>query len=273
MKYNCILCGYKTDRKYNYTTHLKSNTHRLKLQEETKEKINKERMELIDKIDKLEKQVKKYKKYKKKYEEEIKNKVKYLEKNKQSMEKILERSLENNKLSLENNNIVAKTSKKSISAINYLIKNCADCSSIESYDLDSIQDSELLKIAFNPKHMGNVITNVCVISNGIDKSGIRCMDFNRLKFGVNVGGSWVTDTTGNIIRDKFIKPITKKAYRCLNKWMSDLTIQGNVPTEDIKKYQKGIENIRSLDDDKIQNKVLKRLGSNCMIDRGKLDII
>jgi hypothetical protein len=121
--------------------------------------------------------------------------------------------------------------------------------------------------------MGTVLTNMCVIKSGINKSGVRCMDFNRLKFGVKVGESWVSDTTGNILRDKFIKPITKRAYQCLNQWMTELTEQGNVPTEDIKKYQKGIENIRALNDDKMQNKILKRLGSNCMIDRNKLEII
>jgi hypothetical protein len=267
MKYYCNLCDYETERKFNYTLHLQSNIHIVKLDE--KDKINQDKIELINKIDKLEKQVKKYKKYKKykkKYDDEIKNRLIYLEQNKQNMEKILEKSL-------ENNNIVAKTTKKSISAINYLIKNCANSHSIESYNIDSIKNNDLLKIAFNPKHMGVVITNLCVTIDGIDKSGIRCMDYNRLKFGVNIGGSWVTDTTGNIIKDKIIKPVKDKAYKCLNQWMTELTTRGNVPTEDIKKYQKGIENIRALDDDKMQNIILKKLGSNCMIDRDKLSFL
>jgi ribosomal protein S10 len=278
MLYTCEYCDYQTDRKDTLKRHYDSNRHKIneknnndknkeqdivkKIKEEYECKIDEYKRENMTLI----KKYKKYKKYKKKYDDEIKNRLIYLEQNKQNIEKILEKSL-------ENNNIVAKTTKKSISAINYLIKNCANSHSIESYNIDSIKNNDLLKIAFNPKHMGVVITNLCVTIDGIDKSGIRCMDYNRLKFGVNIGGSWVTDTTGNIIKDKIIKPVKDKAYKCLNQWMTELTTRGNVPTEDIKKYQKGIENIRALDDDKMQNIILKKLGSNCMIDRDKLSFL
>jgi hypothetical protein len=279
------LCDYKTDRKYNYTTHLKSLNHKCKEEDDNNkiikdkqmiEKIIERRIKVKyeDMIDDLEKKLKKYRKYKKMYhnivEKVVDKSIDYFDKtnellvrDKEDMKKILEKSL-------ENNNIVAKTTKKSVSAINYLIKHCANSHSIESYNIDSIKNNDLLKIAFNPKHMGVVLTNLCITIDGIDKSGIRCMDYNRLKFGVNIGGNWVTDTTGNIIKDKIIKPVKDKAYKCLNQWMTELTTKGNVPTEDIKKYQKGIENIRALDDDKMQNIILKKLGSNCMIDRDKL---
>jgi hypothetical protein len=107
MIYTCVYCDYQTDRKDTLKRHCDSNRHKINenndknKEEDIVKKIKEEYDYKIDEYKranmKLTKKLKKYKIYKKKYDDEIKIRLIYLEQN-----------IENMKKSLENNNTETK---------------------------------------------------------------------------------------------------------------------------------------------------------------------
>jgi hypothetical protein len=267
MSYYCNICDFNTHKKYNYNMHIKSESHKTKQFDENiiNNKIDKITIEIKNKYEnKIIKLEKELKKYKKKYHNVI-------EKNNNELSNIVKLALKNNNKALETTTQVTKTTKKSISAINYLIKNHSNNKSFYSYNLDTISNYDLAMIASDPKHMSKVLVNTFIDTNLINAS-VRCVDATRLKFTLKSEDSWIIDTNGEIIKEKVIKPLTEKAYKFINDKMKHIiAIHGNnISTDEIIKYQKGIENIKKLGEDIMQNKILKKFGSKCMIDRSQL---
>jgi hypothetical protein len=271
MSYYCEICNYTATRKYCIEQHYKSDSHKnnelnCKLKNEEVKKYKKE----------IEIKVKnKYKNIISKLENELneyKNKYQHIiEKTNENLNESLKLALENNNKALETTNQINKTTKKSMSAINYLIKNHPDNLSFYSYNLDTIPDNDLAMIATNPKHLSKVLVTT-FIGTDLRKAGIRCLDATRLRFSLKGEEGWVIDISGEIIKEKAIKPITEKAYQFINNRMKQIIDKrgNNISTDEIIAYQKGIENIKKLSEDLMQNKILKKFGSKCMIDRTKL---
>ena len=263
--YYCKICKYTTNRQQNLQTHFKSKAHikneyKYKEKNDEVEKIRNEiKKQFIDKLDKLEKSVKELEEYKTKYHNIV--------------DKVIENGFDITKLALNTTAQATKTTKKSMSAINYLIKNYSNNKSFYSYNLDTIPDHDLAMIASDPKHMSKVLVNTFIGTN-LKKAGVRCLDATRLRFTLKGEDNWIIDTSGEIIKEKAIKPITERAYNFINNRMSKMIIThgNNISTDEIIVYQRGIENIKSLGEEKLQNKILKKFGSKCMIDRTQLTI-
>jgi hypothetical protein len=132
---------------------------------------------------------------------------------------------------------------------------------IEDIKLE-LTEREYINLSIDKNYLINIFTRYY-----IGRCVIECNNVNKMEFLIKSNNVWKLDKDGIYIKKNIINPLLKRMHKFLNDRMIDLSCDGKeVEMSELLNYQKGINNIILMGNDKVQNMMLKRIGSVCILE-------